>query len=89
MAEFPTRGFGAAFKDHITGYCPEARGHGLRVDGAGGAILLFPGRVSARQNGESQRKPRNSAFQGSRCGQCSKASLGVSTLKVGPKNAKW
>ena len=65
MAEFPTGGFGAALKDHITGYYPEARGHGLRVDGTGGAILLFPGRVSAKQSGETPRKPTDLAFRGS------------------------
>lgn len=44
MAEFPTGGVGSALKDHITGYCPEARGHGLGVDGTGGATALFPGK---------------------------------------------
>jgi hypothetical protein len=35
-------GLGAALKDHITGYCPEARGHGLRIGGIARVILLFP-----------------------------------------------
>ena len=41
MAEFPTGGFGAALKDRVTGYCPEARGHGLEVDETGGTLLFF------------------------------------------------
>lgn len=67
IGRIPNRGFGAALKDRITGYCPEARGHGLGlgVAGTGGASLLFPGRVSAKRIGDTQGKAQGLSTQGS------------------------
>lgn len=63
MDEFPTGGFGAAGKDHITGYCPAARGHwGWRN---GEAIPLFPGRASCQAEGSNPEEAQGSAFRGS------------------------